>query len=127
MGKVEAFSVEAISEPRAYWPPEDSGVMPAEITSEHRRELPPCRPGWPAPGESSEECRVCGRALTAADIPFRVEIPPGAVEGLMRVLADGARTIGNAARSDSTLDDLSIAASVMSTLVREQKARSGAG
>lgn len=124
MSEDRSGNVVAMPQPAAYWPPEDdAGVMPAEITAEHRRELPPCRPGWHAPAADGETCQVCARPLEARDMPYRLEVPPGGVAGLLRVLGEGARAIGKAARSESTVDDLAVGASVMAALLREQKAR----
>jgi hypothetical protein len=117
---------EAMREVKSYWPPEDDGVvMPAEITADlKRRELPPCRAGWHVPDpDKGDQCQLCARPLTTADLPYRLEVPPGAVENLLRVLGEGAKAIGKGFRSDTTIDDLSIAASAMAALIREQKTR----
>jgi hypothetical protein len=116
-------SVQAMPQPVAYWPAEDSAVMPAEITDEQRLALSPCRPGWHA-AEGTGRCAVCGRTLTEADLPIRIAIPPGAVAGLLRVIAEGAKAIGGAGMTENTIDDLSLGASVMASLIREQKLRS---
>src|SRR5215471_12725356 len=105
-----------MGQPIAYWPKEDGdgNVMPLEITDEQKRTLPPCRPGWHAPDDDGRECRVCGRTLAAADRPITIQIPPGAVDPLMRVLADGARAAGAVTepgkRFEAKIDDLAIAA-----------------
>jgi hypothetical protein len=120
----ESDKVEAMPMPVAYWPPEeDSGVMPAEVTSEHKRELPACRPGWHAPDESGLECHVCGRPILSMDQPIVIAVAPGAVPSLLRVIGAGARQIGNGQRTEDTIDDLSVAASVMASLLRQQKLR----
>jgi hypothetical protein len=116
--------IRAMGEPRTYWPEEDdSGVIPKEITPEQRLALPACRPGWHAPDETGLECQICARPLTVEDEPIRVEVVPGAVESLMRVLAAGSRAISGGPRTDTTIDDLSVTAAVMARILHEQKVR----
>ena len=110
---------------RAYWPEEngEAAVLPQEITDEQKQAQPECRPGWHVPDLDLIACEVCARPITDRDYLCHLDIPPGALPGLLRVIAAGTKALGGVAPDANTVGDLSIAASVMGMLLREQKSR----